>query len=56
MCFFILSGASLWLAYAEKMPKGYSQTGFFAVYIFRQAFLSSLAVVLPPPIVGSPFK
>ncbi|MCG9026037.1 acyltransferase family protein [Laribacter hongkongensis] len=51
--FFVLSGASLWIAYADKMTQGYPLLGFFALRFFRLAPLYWLAVLLTPVIVGS---
>ncbi|WP_281661955.1 acyltransferase family protein [Microvirgula aerodenitrificans] len=50
--FFVLSCASPWIAYADKMAQGYLLSGFFAVRFFRLAPQYWLAVVLTPIIVG----
>ena len=54
--FFVLSGASLWIAYADKMEQGYPLAGFFAARFFRLAPLYWLAVLLTPIIVGGPWS
>lgn len=50
--FFVLSGASLWIAYADKIAQGYPLAGFYTVRFFRLAPLFWLAVILTPIIVG----
>ena len=54
--FFVLSGASLWIAYADKMAQGYPLADFIAVRFFRLAPLYWLAVMLTPIIVGGPWN
>jgi hypothetical protein len=44
--FFVMSGASLWIAYADKMAQGYPMAGFFAVRFFRLAPLYWLALLV----------
>ncbi|MDR2186509.1 MAG: acyltransferase family protein, partial [Azonexus sp.] len=46
--FFVLSGASLYIAYAEKLARGYPLAGFFTARFFRLAPLLWIVVIVTP--------
>lgn len=54
--FFVLSGASLMVAYADRLEHGYPLAGFYAARFFRLAPLFWLVVVATPIIIGSEWK
>ena len=54
--FFILSGASIWIAYANRIEAGLPLSNFIALRFFRVAPLYWLAAILTPHFVGGKYN